>query len=511
MDEKQNQAPQDKQEIDKPMEARKSDAEREAAVVQNKVKVISPGRMVMKRFFRSKLSLVSLGFLVFLFLFSFIGPFLTYWDEYQPDNRPGEAVVVQVIYGGRTRINSDTESMERLLIQMLSGKTGIAPAVIELAQNALNDPNLTEAQRRAASLYNDPQSLRILFDNYGEHSLASTVPVRLPYTDGLPLAEQYAYMPAGGGIFMWPSRIPGGAPVRTPFTVVEFGTGLRVYLGAIEGEGRTSRVFITERTQIRHSNNPTERNINARPNFGDRSQPLGQRRAQLLGTDTSGYDILTRLMYGGRISLTLGFLSVAISLFLGLLFGGLAGYFGGWVDNLVMRIVDILSCLPWLPVLLIFSAILDGMPNIPQQFRVHIVMAVFAFISWPGTTRIVRGQIMSLREQEFMVATEALGLPVSRRITKHLIPNVMPLLIVGAVTSLGSAILTEASLSFLGLGVRQPHAAWGLMIQSVRQPIIMIRYPNQWIPAGVLIVMAVLAFGFLGDSLRDAFDPKSKR
>jgi len=216
-------------------------------------------------------------------------------------------------------------------------------------------------------------------------------------------------------------------------------------------------------------------------------------------------------MYGGRISLTLGFVSVAISLSLGLLFGGLAGYFGKWVDNLVMRVVDILSCLPGLPVLLIFSAILDGMPQIPVHMRIYVVMGMLAFISWHGTTRVVRGQILTLREQEFMVATEALGLPVSRRILKHLIPNVMPLIIVGAVTALGSMILTEASLSFLGLGVRPPAAAWGLMIASVRDPQVMIQYPNQWIPAGVLIVMAVLAFGFLGDSLRDAFDPKAKR
>jgi len=463
---------------------KKTEAEKEASASQSTVKVISPGRMVLKRFFRSKLSIVSLSFLVFLFLFSFLGPFLTQWGESEPDPRPGAPVVMQIRHTSRTRVD-EAESIELLLIQMLEGH--IADTTINNARAALTDHTFTGDRAAARAALNNRDNIILLASLYGINSPA-----------GAQLSANGTRAPAYGGIFLHANPIPGEPAIVTPFTV---GTNNQIYVGALDMDyGDHGRVVIVERTQIRHSNNPRERNINARPSIG---QPLG--------TDSSGYDILTRLMYGGRISLTLGFVSVAISLSLGLLFGGLAGYFGKWVDNLVMRVVDILSCLPGLPVLLIFSAILDGMPQIPVHMRIYVVMGMLAFISWHGTTRVVRGQILTLREQEFMVATEALGLPVSRRILKHLIPNVMPLIIVGAVTALGSMILTEASLSFLGLGVRPPAAAWGLMIASVRDPQVMIQYPNQWIPAGVLIVMAVLAFGFLGDSLRDAFDPKAKR
>jgi len=455
---------------------RQTDSEMEvsATSTQNNVKVISPGRMVLKRFFRSKLSIVSLSFLVFLFLFSFLGPLFTPWGESEPDPRPGAPVILQ-LESPPARVRVTGDNLERLLIQRLDGKPGVSAADIENAIEALRNPTSANAGNRlTANAYN----LSRLAVHYGENSNQ------------------------GFGIFSWPSAIPGGEPSPTPFTVVTRGPGQHhVYIGALDENGAFS-IIVT--SQILHSYSVRERNVNARPNWrGDRSQPLG--------TDSSGYDILTRLMYGGRISLTIGFVSVTITLLLGLLFGGLAGYFGGWVDNLVMRVVDTLSCLPGLPILLMMSAILDGMPNIPPQFRIYLLMGMLALIGWHGTARLVRGMIFSLREQEFMVATEALGLPVSRRIIKHLIPNIMPLLIVSAVTALGGVILMEAGLSFLGVGVRPPAAAWGLMIASVRDPQIMIRYPNQWIPAGVLIVMAILAFGFLGDSLRDAFDPKAKR
>jgi len=281
------------------------------------------------------------------------------------------------------------------------------------------------------------------------------------------------------------------------FTVRGTGTiDVAIVLGTIvDGE-----FVVTERIMTQHIHSSRDRNIHGSPSTRN-----------LLGTDDSAFDILSRLMYGGRISLTIGFVSVFISSFLGILFGGLSGYFGKWVDNLIMRVVDILACLPGLPILMIISTVLSGFPDIDERFIIYIVMGSFAFIAWGGTARFVRGQILSLREQEFMVATEALGLPVSRRIGRHLIPNVMPLLIVGMVTSLGAAVLTESGLSFLGLGVRPPRAAWGMMIASAQDPVVLRNHPNQWVPAGILIAMSVLAFGILGDGLRDAFDPKSKR
>jgi peptide/nickel transport system permease protein len=139
------------------------------------------------------------------------------------------------------------------------------------------------------------------------------------------------------------------------------------------------------------------------------------------------------------------------------------------------------------------------------------MMAFLTFFGWTGIARIVRGQILSLREQEFMVSATARGLSTKRKIFRHLIPNVMPQLIVSMTLGLGSVILSEATLSYLNLGVPKPYAAWGGMIGDIKDPIILQNYPNLWVPAGLCIVLAVLAFNFIGDGLRDAFDPKSKK
>ncbi len=234
----------------------------------------------------------------------------------------------------------------------------------------------------------------------------------------------------------------------------------------------------------------------------------------LLGTDSMGMDIFVRLMYGGRISLTIGFIVVILETLLGVLLGGLAGYFGGWVDQLIMRIVDVFNCIPTLPILLIASAVLDSFSSrdlIPASSRIYFLMVIITVFGWSGVARMVRGQILSLREQEYITATEVMGLPTWRKIFKHLIPNVMPQLIVNMTLGLGSVILYESTLSYLGLGVQIPHAAWGTMISSSKDPVILSNYMNMWLPAGFMIVLAVLGFNFVGDGLRDAMDPRSKK
>ena len=232
-----------------------------------------------------------------------------------------------------------------------------------------------------------------------------------------------------------------------------------------------------------------------------------------LGTDTYGYDVLTRLMYGGRVSLTLSFIVIFLETFVGVIFGGIAGYFGKWIDQFIMRIVDIFNCLPGLPILLIASSLLSAL-NVPAGQRIYYLMIILTFFGWAGVARLVRGQILSLREQEFMVAAEATGLSVFRKIGKHLIPNVMPQLLVTATLGLGGIILYESTLSYLGLGIPIPYAAWGTMISAASPSNgqeILKYYANLWIPPGVCIVLAVLAFNFIGDGLRDAFDPKMKK
>jgi len=232
--------------------------------------------------------------------------------------------------------------------------------------------------------------------------------------------------------------------------------------------------------------------------------------AHLLGTDGDGFDVLSRIMYGGRVSLMVGFVVVFLEIFLGVIMGGLAGFYGGWVDNLIMRLVDIFYCLPSTPIMIILGAMMDAM-RLDTYVRLLIMMAALGIMGWAGVARLVRGQILSLREQEFMVAAEATGIRVKDRIFKHLVPNVMPQLIVTATAGMGGVIITESTLSFLGLGVKHPLATWGTIINSVSSASAMAHYAHIWIPVGVLICFTVIAFNFVGDGLRDAYDPKGKR
>ena len=222
-------------------------------------------------------------------------------------------------------------------------------------------------------------------------------------------------------------------------------------------------------------------------------------------------DVLSRMMYGGRVTLMVGFVVVILELVLGVIMGGISGFFSGWVDTLIMRIADIFYCIPSLPILIILGALFDKLKMDPYQ-RLVWMMATLGLLGWASVARLVRGQILSLREQEFMIAQEATGMRSSRRIFRHLVPNVMPQLIVTATMGVGDVIITESTLSFLGLGVKHPLATWGNMIDAItKSPESMIRYSYIWVPIGLLICLTVIAFNFAGDGLRDAFDPKMKR
>ena len=231
----------------------------------------------------------------------------------------------------------------------------------------------------------------------------------------------------------------------------------------------------------------------------------------LLGTDEQGMDIFTRLMYGGRLSLTISFLAVFLTSFLGIVLGGVAGFYGGVVDNIIMRICDVLICLPTLPLMLIIGTVLDA-NGVPSQYYIYLLMGLLSLFSWPGMARLLGGLILFLREQEYLVAAEAMGYSTPRRIFKHLIPNILPQILVSMTMSLGSMILYESTLSYLNLGVRIPFASWGTMVEviSKRSDILQNNF-NVWGPPGVCIILAVLGFNFIGDGLRDALDPKQRR
>jgi peptide/nickel transport system permease protein len=220
--------------------------------------------------------------------------------------------------------------------------------------------------------------------------------------------------------------------------------------------------------------------------------------AHLMGTDEFGRDVLTRVLYGARISLSIGLIAITIAITLGTLIGAVSGYFGGWVDALLMRFVDLLISFPRLVLLITVIALFD--PSI------LLVILVLGLTLWPSTARIVRGEVLSLREREFVQAARALGLSAPRIIFRHVVPNVMGPVIVAATLGLGNIILIEAGLSFLGIGVPIGTPSWGNIIKEGRE--FMLTAP--WVTTfpGLAIVLTVVAFNLLGDGLRDALDPR---
>ncbi|MEG0383956.1 oligopeptide ABC transporter permease [Solibacillus cecembensis] len=229
-----------------------------------------------------------------------------------------------------------------------------------------------------------------------------------------------------------------------------------------------------------------------------------------LGTDKLGRDVLTRLMLAGRISLLVGLGAMIMSVTIGGLLGIISGFYRGIVDQIFMRIADVLMTLPGLPLLFIMAAILSEW-KVPTEYRIYIVMLMLSIVGWPGLARLVRSQILSLSERQFMQATEALGLRDVRKLFKHLLPNIIPLLIVSGTLSVGGAILSESTLSFFGLGVVPPDASWGNMITSANSLIDFQKRPWLWIPPGLAIFFTVISINLLGDGLRDAIDPNMKR
>lgn len=222
-----------------------------------------------------------------------------------------------------------------------------------------------------------------------------------------------------------------------------------------------------------------------------------------LGTDNSGRDTLTRLLYGGRVSLAIALGSVVIYMAIGIVVGAAAGYFGGWIDNLLMRLVDIVQSFPFLLFALTIVAI--------RGASVWNLVYAILFLSWPTPARLVRGEFLSLRERDFVESARATGAAPFRIIFRHMLPNAMAPLIVNATLEVAGLILFEAALSYLGFGVEQPVPTWGNMLSEAQSLGVLTRMPWLWLPPGLMIFLTVLSINFMGDGLRDALDPRLKQ
>jgi peptide/nickel transport system permease protein len=226
-------------------------------------------------------------------------------------------------------------------------------------------------------------------------------------------------------------------------------------------------------------------------------------REHWLGTDEVGRDVFSRLVYGARVSLSVGLVAVTIYTLLGTVLGAISGYFGGLADGVIQRLTDTVMCFP--PLIIIIAAVSIVGPSIWN------VMLIIGVLTWTGTCRLVRAQFLSLREQEFVEAARAAGVNDLRLIFRHVLPNAIAPVIVSATFGIAAAILTEAGLSFLGLGVQPPTPSWGNLINLAQSASILQQMPWLWAPPGLLIAIAVLSINFIGDGLRDALDPRARR
>ena len=229
-------------------------------------------------------------------------------------------------------------------------------------------------------------------------------------------------------------------------------------------------------------------------------------RIFLFGTDSFGRDVLSRLLYGAQISLTVGLVGIAISFTLGLLLGGIAGYFGGFADTVIMRTTELLLSIPSLYLIIALRAVFPV--DLPSRQIYLGIVGILAFIGWAGLARVIRGLVLSMRKSDFVTAAEALGFGRLRIIAKHVLPNTMSYVVVAATLSIPGYILGEVVLSFLGVGVQEPSASWGNMLNQARSIRALTSFPWLLLVPGTAIFLTVMAFNFLGDGLRDALDPR---
>ena len=532
-----------------------------------RVKVLSPGMLVAKRFIRNRMAVTGLVILIFMFIFSFIGGLVSPYgqDQFFYTDKTirksfGEAKEnTEFRYGSNSDELFGLTAQAKAMLAIQQGKDTFNFSNHNYTMNKVSDEMFTIScdgvmvGYAAKDMVNADAADQKLSFEFNYQALTAYATGAKEFTaDGVTYAlAEDGGVTLDGADYAYISRYLVQAISPDVFLSRDFKDKLLATIATAQ-DGKATFTY-TDESLIMNDPEQTEDGENAdgqtsgintedpnAPKQDDTSntataeydlefkaatnswQILQEKSSRQydqysfpnmkhwLGTDMYGMDMLTRLMYGGRVSLLIGFIVIIIETVIGVIFGGISGYFGGWVDNLIMRIVDIFYCIPSMPIIIILGAAMDA-SRVDPTIRMVYLMLILGFLGWAGIARLVRGQILSLREQEYMAAAEACGLSVSRRIFKHLIPNVVPQLIVTCTMGLGSVIIMEATLSFLGLGVKFPFASWGNIISDVNNTHVLTTYWFIWIPAGVLLLLTVLAFNLVGDGLRDAFDPKMKR
>lgn len=231
-------------------------------------------------------------------------------------------------------------------------------------------------------------------------------------------------------------------------------------------------------------------------------------KGYLMGTDNLGRDVFTRIIHGGKMTMTIGAVAVIISTVIAIVVGCLSGYFGGWVDMLLMRVTEIFAAVPFLPFALILSAILAG-SSLTEDTRIFLIMCILGLLSWTGLAHMIRGQVLAEREKEFVIAAKAMGVKEGRIAFKHILPNVISVILVSVTLDFAGCMLTESSLSYLGFGVKLPRPTWGNMLDGCNNEIVISKFWWRWLFPALFLLITTIAINIIGDTLRDVMDPKS--
>ena len=231
-------------------------------------------------------------------------------------------------------------------------------------------------------------------------------------------------------------------------------------------------------------------------------------KGYVFGTDGNGADVFKRIISGGRMTLTIGAVAVIISTIIGIIVGCISGYFGGWIDMLLMRLTEIVAAIPFLPFAMILSALMSQ-TTIDEKSRIFLIMVILGVLSWTGLARLVRGQVLSARENEYVTAAKAMGVKETKIAFRHILPNVISIIIVTLTLDFAGCMLTESSLSFLGFGVQYPRPTWGNMLNATRTLTIIGNFWWLWVFPGLFLAITTICINIVGDTLRDVLDPKS--
>lgn len=232
-------------------------------------------------------------------------------------------------------------------------------------------------------------------------------------------------------------------------------------------------------------------------------------KGYVFGTDDMGRDVFNRVLNGGKMTMTIGAVAVIVSTIIGVIIGCISGYFGGTVDIMLMRVTEIFSAIPFLPFALVLSAVLQN-SNLPEDTRIFIIMIILGLLSWTGLAKLVRGQVLAEREKEFVIAAQSMGVKESRIAFKHILPNIISVILVSVTLDFASCMLTESTLSYLGFGVQLPRPTWGNMLDGCRDSLVIQNYWWRWLFPALFLSLAVICINLIGDTLRDVLDPKSE-